>query len=115
MTSWIYENWYLVFGVLCVGLTAGFAIGRFLLLPSEDQLEKMKEWLVFAVTEAEKELGNGTGQLKLRMVYGMFIDKFPWYVKVMTFEDFSKLVDEALEEMRNMLQNNKAVKEFIER
>lgn len=37
----------------------------------------VKEWLLLAVTEAEKALGSGTGQLKLRQTYQMFVKTFP--------------------------------------
>ena len=40
------------------------------------QLESLRQWLLFAVTEAEKSLGSGTGKLKLRQVYDMFLTKF---------------------------------------
>ena len=36
-----------------------------------------KEWLLFAVTEAEKSLGGGTGELKLHVTYDAFIKRFP--------------------------------------
>ena len=111
--DWMIENWYVVFGLVFLGAMFGIAIYNFISLPTEEQLSKVKEWLLYAVTEAEKTLGGGTGQLKLRMVYGLFIDKFPWLVKVISFEQFSKMVDEALETMREMLQSNKAVKEYI--
>ena len=112
--SWIVDNWYVLIAFLCIGAVAGIAVYRFIKIPTSEQLDKVREWLLFAVTEAEKELGGGTGRLKLRMVYGMFIDKFPWLVNVVSFEQFSAMVDEALEQMREMLTNNEAVKEFIE-
>ncbi|MFR6482019.1 MAG: hypothetical protein ACLUPD_10785 [Anaerotignum faecicola] len=46
-----------------------------------EQREKVKEWLLLAVTEAEKELGSGTGQLKLRYVYDLFLRRFPAVAK----------------------------------
>ena len=112
--SWIVDNWYVLIAFLCIGAVAGIAVYRFIKIPTSEQLDKVREWLLFAVTEAEKELGGGTGRLKLRMVYGMFIDKFSWLVKVVSFEQFSAMVDEALEQMREMLTNNEAVKEFVE-
>jgi hypothetical protein len=84
------------------------------MLGKEKQLMKVKEWLLFAVIQAEKELGNNTGQLKLRMVYGQFIDKFKMLSLLITFEEFSKAVDESLESMRSMLESNQAVKKLIE-
>ena len=107
--NWMVDNWYLVIALLCVGSSAGIAVYKFYLIPTNEQLNKVKEWLLLAVVEAEKALGEKTGALKLRMVYGLFIDKFPWLVKVISFDQFSKMVDEALDKMREMLQNNKAV------
>ena len=67
---------------------------KFFKLPRESQIAKVKEWLLFAVMQAEKELGSGTGQLKLRYVYDMFVSKFPYLVQFVSFEFFSKLVDD---------------------
>lgn len=69
--------------------------------------QKVKNWLVYAVTLAESELGSGTGQLKLRSVYNMFVLRFPKLSMIITFERFSDLVDDALDIMREMLKNNK--------
>lgn len=77
--------------------------------PADEQLEKVREWLLWAVTEAEKAFGGGTGKLKLRWVYDLFVVRFPWLVKVVGFELFSELVDDALEEMHNLLATNDAV------
>ena len=60
-------------------------------------------------TRREKEFGSGTGKIKLRYVYDMFIVRFPWMAQVITFETFSGLVDKALEEMRVLLETNKQV------
>lgn len=38
----------------------------------------------------------------------------PGWQRRVSFELFSSLVDEALEEMREMLDNNQAVKAFVE-
>lgn len=82
--------------------------------PTEKQLVKVKEWLLYAVTMAEKELGSGTGKLKLRYVYDLFLTKFSWLAKVITFEQFSALVDEALEQMQKLLESNNNIKEIVE-
>jgi hypothetical protein len=76
-------------------------------------MNAIREWLLMAVTEAEKELGDGTGQLKLRYVYDLFVTRFPWAAKVVSFSTFSALVDEALVEMREMLDKNAAVKMYV--
>ena len=82
-------------------------------MPSDRQLNKVREWLLYAVTVAEKELGAGTGKLKLRYVYDMFVQRFGWLAKVITFEMFSMMVDEALEKMKTMLSDNKEVQKLV--
>jgi len=75
---------------------------------------KAKEWLKYAVCIAEEELGSGTGQLKLHMVYDMFVEKFPALASVLPFNIFSKWVDLALEWMREQLEKNEAIKLTIQ-
>lgn len=82
-------------------------------MPSDKQLNKVREWLLYAVTKAEKELGGGTGQIKLRYVYDMFVARFAWLARVISFETFSMMADEALERMKKMLESNKAMQDFV--
>ena len=109
----IIENWHIIVGLLAlVGVVVTGAF-YFFKNPSAKQLEQIKEWLLYAVIQSEKELGNGTGQVKLRFVYNLFLSKFKWISFFMSFETFSLLVDEALEEMRAMLEKNPAVNELV--
>ena len=109
----IVENWAVFVAALAILAVAIVAIVRFVGLPTASQLAKVKEWLLWAVTEAEKELGGGTGQLKLRQVYDLFVTRFPWLAKLISFELFSDMVDEALEQMRHLLDTNTAVAAFV--
>lgn len=111
--DFIINNWYIILAFIAVGAAAGIAIYHYIKLPTSEQLDKVREWLLWAVTEAEKELGGGTGQLKLRQVYDLFVVRFSWLAKVISFSDFSDLVDEALIEMRKMLATNEAVQEHV--
>lgn len=72
-----------------------------------------KNWLVWAVAEAEAVLGSKTGQLKLRYVYDLAVVRFPVMAKVLPFAIFSKLVDAALDVMRDMIENNSSIAEAI--
>ena len=85
----------------------------FLKLSKEKQIEMIKQWLLFIVIEAEKELGGGTGAVKLRFVYDKFIKRFKFMSKIISFEMFSQLVDESLKIMREMIQNNPNVAAYI--
>ena len=99
MMNYIVENWYIVVGLLalCVAL---FYV----------RLTDVQEWLLGVVTEAEKQLGSGTGQLKLRQVYDKFLEKFPLLSVLVPF----KMVDKALERMRLMLAGNSYAQSYVE-
>jgi hypothetical protein len=93
---------------IAIGLIAGVAIYFTWKYPS-----KVREWMLYAVTEAERELGGGTGQLKLRKVYDMFLAKFPKLSIFISFDTFSRWVDIALDKMREMIEKNPAAKKVI--
>lgn len=99
---------------LCFITTISIIIREFINLPSKQQMEKAKEWLLFAVIEAEKEFGGGTGAVKLRYVYDKFLDKFPTLSRALSFNKFSILVNDALDTMKKMLQNNNALRLLVE-
>ena len=111
--EFVMNYWYVIVGIIAVLIVAGFAVYKFAGLPTKSQVAKIKEWLLFAVTKAEQELGEKTGQLKLRTVYDLFVSKFPTTAKLVSFETFSLWVDEALDEMKKMLENNKKIEELV--
>lgn len=74
--KYIVENWFVIVGLIAVCAAGGYAVYVFVKMPSDKQLNKVREWLLYAVTKAEKELGGGTGQIKLRYVYDMFVARF---------------------------------------
>lgn len=114
MIEWILSNWYLLVAAFAIAFIVGFAVWAFIKLPTNSQIDALREWLKYAVTLAEKELGSGTGQLKLRMVYDLFIQKFSYLAKFISFETFSGYVDEALSWLNNQLASNKAVASYVE-
>lgn len=79
-----------------------------------NQKAKVNEWLKYAVIEAEKYLGGGTGQLKLRQVYDWFIEQFPVVAVFVPFGVFAAWVDEALVTMEGWLEGNQKVKAYVE-
>ena len=109
----VMNYWYVIVGIIAVLIVAGFAVYKFAGLPTKSQVAKIKEWLLFAVTKAEQELGEKAGQLKLRTVYDLFVSKFPTTAKLVSFETFSVWVDEALVEMKKMLENNKQIETIV--
>ena len=104
MVEWIANNSLNIISVAIVVLILVYGI----------MTNQVIEWLKYAVTMAEKELGTGTGQLKLREVYDWFIQMFPVFSKFLPFPIFSKLVDKALEWMKEQIKNNPNIKEYVE-
>jgi hypothetical protein len=72
-----------------------------------------KNWLVWAVTEAEGLFGSNTGKLKLRYAYELAVKRFPTVAKLIPFSVFCKFVDDALDIMRDMIENNKNIADAI--
>ena len=70
-----------------------------------NERRSVREWLLFAVSEAEKLLGGKTGALKLRKVFGAFVETFPVFSAFISFDTFSGWVDTALEDMRALLKS----------
>ena len=111
--EWLINNWYLIVAAIAVVTAIVVAVKKFVGLPTEQQIESLKEWLKWAVTEAEKELGSGTGQLKLRRVYDLALAKFQWIERLVPFEEFSMWVDEALSWLNKQLESNKAITNMV--
>ena len=109
----IIKNMGLIIGIIILIALVGLTIKEFIELGKEKQLEKVKEWLLYACIMAEKKLGGGTGQVKLRYVYDLFVEKFSFLKLLVTFEQFSEMVDEALVKMREMLEKNPNVAMFV--
>ena len=72
-----------------------------------------KNWLVWAVSEAESMFGSKTGKLKLRYAYELAVKCYPMLAKFIPFSMFSKMVDTALDVMRDMIENNKDIADAI--
>ncbi|HEX3077918.1 MAG TPA: hypothetical protein VHQ24_13745 [Lachnospiraceae bacterium] len=72
-----------------------------------------KEWLVWACTEAEKQLGSGTGELKLIFAYNLAIKTFPVLAKFIPYSLFSALIKKALEKMKTMIGSNEKIADIL--
>ena len=73
--------------------------------------DKIQQWLIWAVAQAEKELGSGTGQLKIKYVYDLFISKFPAVAIFIKYETFANMVEKALDEFKEMIDTNRRISE----
>lgn len=85
--KYIVENWFVIVGLIAVLTAGGYAVYVFVKMPSDKQLNKVREWLLYA--------------------------RFTWLARVISFEAFSMMVDEALERMKKMLESNKAMQTLV--
>ena len=99
-------------GAICAAFVA-YGIYRFMSLSREQQLSKVTEWLLWAVTLAEKEYGSGMGKIKLREVYSQFVQTWPDVAKWLSFNEFSELVDAVLVRMRSLLTSNVSAYNYV--
>ncbi len=103
--AWIINNWN---ALLMVVLVIAGVISLFV-----GDKKRAMEWLLKAELDAEKEFGGKTGTLKLRTVYDLFITKFPVLSRLLSFNEFSKMVDIVLEKMRHLIDTNMAVYNYV--
>lgn len=113
VVEFVTNYWYVIVGLIAIIALVVARVKGFIKLPTDKQIERVKEWLKYAVTEAEKELGTGTGQAKLRLVFDMFIQRFPIFSKFITFQTFSDWVDIALEWLNKQLSENKNLVQYV--
>ena len=112
--EWIANYWPLLVALIAILAVVIFAICKFAKQPRPEQLAKVREWLLYAVTAAQKEFGSGTGQIKLRYVYDKFLTKFPAFAPIISFELFSNLVDEALVKFKEILETNRKIQNYVD-
>ena len=93
------EDVEFIFSLLIVFI-AFFAIAFYFIIEfvkkgNSEKIANVKQWLLYGVMEAEKELGSGTGKMKLRLVYDKAVSKFP-IVAMIKFATFSECVEELI-------------------
>ena len=90
-----------------LGFVGGYGLNYFITKAKHrEQLNIIRNWLIWAVAKAEKDLGSGTGELKIKEVYNLFVNTFPQAAKWVSYEQFEALVDEALADLKKILENN---------
>lgn len=102
--EFVMNNWQYILAALLLVLLAVVLVWWFMKLPKERKVAQAKQWLLSAVLEAERALGAGTGPQKLKQVYDLFVERFPRLARMVSFETFSGWVDEALEAMKDLLE-----------
>ena len=112
--SWIINNWSFLVVIVAFIVVGYVYVKKFKNMPTEQQKNMIRAWLLAIVVEAERTFGSKTGKIKLSWAYSQFVGAFPSLAEIISFELFSKLVDEVLEQMRTILENNENAKSYVE-
>lgn len=113
--TFIKEYWFILVFIVAFIAVITIKVYNWLKQPTSEQMQQIQEWLLYAVAKAEEVLGSGTGQLKLRYVYDMFVTKFPAIAVFISFDTFAKMVDKALDEFKELLDTNPAINELYDK
>lgn len=111
--NWLIDNWMLLVVLICMVYLTIASTKKFADKPTDEQIAEIKKWLLIAVTQCEAQLGEKTGRLKLSLCYDMFVKALPSLAAIVPFELFSELVDEVLEEMKDILTERPDVLEKV--
>ncbi len=111
--EFIIDNWFLVLACLAVTALVILDVRQFFKKPSAEQMDSVREWLLWAVAAAEQEMGGGAGQLKLRQTYDWFLERFPALALMISFEQYSGMVDDALDRLTDLLDKDEAARTLI--
>lgn len=114
VVEYLINNWTLLVSLFALVVVVIATIIGFFKLPKSVKSERFRKWLLYTVTEAEREMGDGTGELKLLKAYEEFVKRFPVLSLIVPFKSFKNMVDEALAQMRQMLQGNEEIKGYVE-
>ena len=101
------ENFIIIGAVVLIAIIA-------IVLVCVGKVKTVKQWLKYAVAEAEQYFGSKTGKLKLQYVYNCFAERFKVISSFVTFGVFSKWVDTALETLNGWLETNDNIAAIIE-
>lgn len=77
------------------------------------QFKSLREFLLWAVAQAEIALGSKTGDLKLAYAYNLAIKRFPIIAKLIPYTVFKSMVKKALARLEYIMSNSKESRDII--
>ena len=106
LLNFILQNWDSILGALAIIIVAVLAVVK-------QEKAVIFKMLYALVTEAEKQYGSGTGELKLSSVIAQIYEKAPAAVKVIPVSTLQSWVEEALEMAKEKWAKNTNVATYI--
>lgn len=107
MVAFLVANWYAI-------IMTGLAVFLVIFLAVRGQTKSLEGILFALVTQAEKEFGGGTGELKLATVIKWAYEKMPtWARAFITVERLTNMINQAVETAKEKWDNNPAIKTWL--
>lgn len=114
MIDLLVKNYGVILLALVLVVAAALFVIWFIKLPATEKESKIRSWLKWAVIEAEKELGRGTGQAKLVYAWNLFTkSKFGWMTAFITYSMFENWINSALKWLNVQLDTNENLFKYI--
>lgn len=113
IVEYLINNWTAITAILAVVVVFGGGVFAFVKSPRVVKAKRFRTWLLYVVTEAEREMGKDTGELKLLKAYEEFVKRFPIFSLLISFDSFKLTVDESLKQMKQMLEENEAIECYV--
>lgn len=111
--DFIINYWPMLIVAIAIIAMAIVTVIDFINKSPKERIETIKQWAVYACAMAEAHLGSGTGQMKMRETYDMFLQRFPSLATVITYEKYKEIAEKALLEFKQMLSTNPNIQEMI--
>lgn len=111
--KFITENWFVIVAIAAMGGSIGYAIYTFCKMPPEKQLNKVREWLLYAVTTRKRNWEQEQEKSSCGMYMTCSWRGLTGLQRSSRSTCFSMMVDDALEQMKTMLEENEAAQKFV--
>lgn len=107
------NNILLIVIILLLIFAIAYAVMKFFKLTPKQQLSAIQGCLLYLVIEAEKILKSKTGQAKKSLVLNWLTEKFPFISLFLDEGIFDELLNDTLDEFREMLEENDMLYEYV--
>lgn len=104
--NFLLENWDSILGALAIIIVTILAVVR-------QEKAVIFKMLYSLVTEAEKQYGGGTGELKLSSVVAQIYEKAPAAAKIIPVATLEKWIEEALTTAKEKWAKNSNIATYI--
>jgi len=101
--NWLITYWPTILVIIVLAVWIVYKIKNFYKLPNSERVKRIKEWLLYWVTEAIKKYDVGEMDLAIAEIYGLFCDKFPIIKTLIPLDVVHQWIEQAFEKFQGIL------------